>query len=379
MPRRSRSRERHSRVQHGSKVRSPARCRTCRDYSPGPVARHLGSHRRRDSHPRTHKERVSSTGMGAVIVAGLDQLMAKYDAKRSVGMSMFVLSNIVGEFNPLESNVVDWLNAVDEYAVIYNWDDQLTSHLALSKLRGPAEVWYRGLPTRLFTWREWRDMLLTNFQPKRDLYRDLKEMMNCVPLPLESLYEYVYRKLAFVHKLKIPLTGEEQVNLILGGITDERIRFSVDTANITDPHVLANHFMLMSDQKNTQTKYNPIASKQSREYRVTTERKNANLDGGTRNTDETITSAAPTSSNRNTSGSEINCFYCHKRGHIRRECPDRMSRKTNLQGETKSKFLALEYKNVNFIGSGNVSKKYFKTITLDDHEVLSFVDLGSQL
>jgi hypothetical protein len=71
--------------------------------------------------------------MGAVIVAGLDQLMAKYDAKRSVGMSMSVLSNIVGEFNPLESNVVDWLNAVDEYAVIYNWDDQLTSHLALSK------------------------------------------------------------------------------------------------------------------------------------------------------------------------------------------------------------------------------------------------------
>jgi hypothetical protein len=222
MPRRSRSRERHSRVQHGSKVRSRARCRACRDHSPGPVARHLGSHRRRDSHPRTHKERVSSrfrsgsksrrsqgtsrqddsTDMGAVIVAGLDQLMAKYDAKRSVGMSMSVLSNIVGEFNPLESNVVDWLNAVDEYAVIYHWDDQLTSHLALSKLRGPAEVWYRGLPTRLFTWREWRDMLLTNFQPKRDLYRDLKEMMNCVPLPLESLYEYVYQKLAFVHKQK---------------------------------------------------------------------------------------------------------------------------------------------------------------------------------
>jgi hypothetical protein len=78
-------------------------------------------------------------------------------------------------------------------------------------------------------------------------------------LPLESLYEYVYRKLAFVHKLKIPLTGEDQVNLILGGITDERIRFSVDTANITDPHVLANHFRLMSDQKNTQTRYNPIS------------------------------------------------------------------------------------------------------------------------
>jgi hypothetical protein len=66
------------------------------------------------------------------------------------------------------------------------------------------------------------------------------------------------------------------------------------------------------------------------------------------------------------------------KGAIRRECPDRMSRKTNLQGERKSKFLALEYKNVNFIGSGNVSKKYFKTITLDDHELLSFVDLGSQ-
>jgi hypothetical protein len=47
---------------------------------------------------------------------------------------------------------------------IYGWDSKTTSHLALSKLRGAAEVWYRGLPSHLFTWEQWREMILNNFQ-----------------------------------------------------------------------------------------------------------------------------------------------------------------------------------------------------------------------
>jgi hypothetical protein len=133
MPRRSRSRERHSRAQHGSKVRSPARCRACRDHSPGPVARHLGSHRRRDSHPRTHKERGSSRSRSGS------------KSRRSQGTSRQDDATGMGAI----INVVDWLNAVDEYGInagFINDNDRLHYNAtALPRGNGQVERYNRTL------------------------------------------------------------------------------------------------------------------------------------------------------------------------------------------------------------------------------------------
>jgi hypothetical protein len=54
---------------------------------------------------------------------------------------------------------------VDEYILIDGWDDKTTSHLALGKLRGPAEIWYRGLLPKLFTWVDWRNMMISKIGP----------------------------------------------------------------------------------------------------------------------------------------------------------------------------------------------------------------------
>jgi hypothetical protein len=121
-----------------------------------------------------------------------------------------------------------------------------TIHLALGKLRGPAEIWNRGLPTKLFTWVEWRDMLLNNFKQKRNLHEALTDMMACVPGRSERLYEYVYRKLALIHKLRLPINDEDKVNLIMGGINDDQVKFSEGMASITDPHELENHLKLLN-------------------------------------------------------------------------------------------------------------------------------------
>jgi hypothetical protein len=115
-----------------------------------------------------------------------------------------ISSGILSEFNPLTGNVDDWLHAVDEYAQIYGWDEKVTSHLAQAKLRGPAEVWYRGLPTHLFTWVEWKEVLRQNFIPKRDLHKLLSNMFACVPNAHQSLYEYAFEKLALIHQLGRP-------------------------------------------------------------------------------------------------------------------------------------------------------------------------------
>jgi hypothetical protein len=82
--------------------------------------------------------------MSAAIVSGIESLVGQI----RLGVSnVSTVANIIEEFNPMNKNVDEWINAVDEFATIYGWDDKTISHLALSKLRGLVAVWYRGLPT----------------------------------------------------------------------------------------------------------------------------------------------------------------------------------------------------------------------------------------
>jgi hypothetical protein len=232
--------------------------------------------------------------LGSAIVSGIDRLVGKNKPTSTVSTSWSISANIVAEFNPLENCIEEWVNSVDEYAVIHGWDDKTTSHLALGKLRGPAEIWYRGLPTKLFTWVEWRDMLLNNFKQKRNLHGALTDMMACVPGRSERLYEYVYRKLALIHKLKLPINDEEKVNLIMGGINDDQVKFSVGTAGITDPHELANHLKIL-DMKNF------VSTSSTNKDAIKTPQKNN----------------APLKNFDNRA-----CFACHKTGHFQGDCPD---------------------------------------------------------
>lgn len=193
-----------------NRKRSTRRSSSRRTVSSG---RHERIHKRHKGRRRSRSGRESGVGsvisdvtasqIGEAIAQGMSKAVGIASGKSSslAGVST-ITNNIIMEFNPINNDVEDWLNSIDEYAVIYNWDECTTSHLALSKLRGPAETWYRGLPTKIFSWKEWKDMLVENFKPVRDLNKCLKEMMACVPKAESTLYEYLYEKLALIHKLK---------------------------------------------------------------------------------------------------------------------------------------------------------------------------------
>ena len=192
-----------------------------------------------------HDGSESNHTLSKVFLKGIEQILSSKNVNQGV-----INNNIIAEFNPLLHDIMEWLNAVDEYAQINNWSDQVTCHLALSKLRGLAETWYRGLPTRLFTWGEWKQLLLENFIPKRDLHSDMSIMLNYTPQPQQSLYAYCFEKLALINKMKIPLSDADKVNLIMGGIENKQIRFSVETSQITNPAKLAGYFKVFSDTNN---------------------------------------------------------------------------------------------------------------------------------
>ncbi|KAH0821234.1 hypothetical protein GEV33_001557 [Tenebrio molitor] len=93
-------------------------------------------------------------------------------------------------------------------------------------------VWYRGLPSHLFTWEQWRKMILNNFQKKRNLHGSMKAMIDCTANKYDTYYEYHFAKLALIHKLKLPISQGDQVNLVMGGLEDKRIKIAIETSNI---------------------------------------------------------------------------------------------------------------------------------------------------
>jgi hypothetical protein len=91
---------------------------------------------------------LSVTELSEAIARGMSRATGKSlpeTLERQVNLNTSLQVNIIAEFNPLNGDIEEWLNSVDEFATMYRWSDSLTSYLVLGKLRGPTETWYRGL------------------------------------------------------------------------------------------------------------------------------------------------------------------------------------------------------------------------------------------
>lgn len=96
------------------------------------------------------------------------------------------------------------------------WSYQITCHLALTKLRGPSVIGYRGHLVR----------------PKCNLHLAMETMMSCILKDNQTLSEYTFEKLAVISKLQLTVKPTYLINLIMRGSKDDQIRFSIETANI---------------------------------------------------------------------------------------------------------------------------------------------------
>jgi hypothetical protein len=77
----------------------------------------------------------------------------------------------------------------------------------------------------------------------------MKAMIDCTANKYDTYYEYHFAKLALIHKLKLPISQGDQVNLVMGGLEDERIKIAIETSNINTPEVLAAHFRVLDEQR----------------------------------------------------------------------------------------------------------------------------------
>lgn len=342
-----RERRRSGRRQERKSTRSRRRASGTPELG-GELERRVSSAGDNTTDQQRSKATESVSQLGEAISQGIGRLVQNLGVSQAERQVVSTAStSIIDEYNPFTHNITEWLAAVDEFAYIYGWSDRTICHLALSKLRGPAEVWYRALPTRIFTWPEWKKLLTEQFRAKRDLHADLTKMMQCVAHPNQSLYAYTFEKLSLIQKLKLPLSGEDQVNLILGGISNEQIKFSVETAGITEPSDLARHFKTLDERQRRA----PLASPG-----VTGMETGKVSAGGSQGT---------SGAKKNT----LRCYHCNKWGHIKKNCPQTTT-------QHRSKLPAIEY-HVNYIAK-NPNDKFYKTIKINGQEIKSYIDFGSE-
>lgn len=206
--------------------------------------------------------------------------------------------DVVPEFNPedREQSSERWLIKVDELRHIFHWSEEATMYFALSKLKGLAEIWYKGLQTMKFTWEEWKQKILLAFPSVRDHHEKLSDMMRRRKRHDESYSRYYYEKLTLINQCKI--TGVDAVSCLLGGIDDMVIKASAKAGNYQTPEDFFKYLSSLHDLRPSTSK--PTMNKQQhfnnhRKMEITNRKENRNQEA-------------------------LKCFQCGKDGHMRREC-----------------------------------------------------------
>lgn len=280
-------------------------------------------------------------------------------------------SNVVPEFDPMskDQTVLTWITKVEECAEIYGWKEKEIIHFALPKLTGIAKTWYRGLDTVLYTWNEWKKLLLENF-PCREDYAELLTIMLAKKARYgESLENYYYDKMNLINRCGIK--GRKAVDCILNGIDDRAVRVGAQAAQFREPEQALMYLKTVRIGSSRD-----IGDKSKQDKRViSTTSSNKRLD----------TNKKIVCHNCNEEGHKsfkcqkppTKCTTCGKLGHMSIVC--RSGKYTQDANQKPSLTTAKDEKQVselNFLEGSN--SKYVFDILVNNKNLLCHVDLGSQ-
>lgn len=278
-----------------------------------------------DERPQPSRARRSSSSSATQSIERLTEIMAdfiKSTDNRSKGL--MTKGEVVPSFDPddKEHHSLSWCNKVDELREVFGWSEEATIYFALSKLRGLAEVWYKGLPTVKFTWEQWKEKIQTAFPSRKDYYEMLGDMMRRRKQPAESYAKYFYEKSALLTQCKI--FGYDAVSCIVGGIDDIVVKTGAKAGNYQTPETLFQYLNSLdnivrttrrpNNNFNSHPKVNRSNRFTSKERHMTPKRcfkcgKNGHI----------------SSSCFQSKHTELRCTTCRSYGHLDKDCRNKQS------------------------------------------------------
>jgi len=289
---------------------------------------------------------------------------------------------VVPEFDPVHGTITieKWIDKVEEYAILYEWDDVAIQHFALTKLAGVARLWRDSLPREERTWLQWVPLLKANFpSTNEDILRIKLDAQNFTRKTGQNMIEYFYQKLSKCNRAE--MSDNEIIQWIVRGIGNDRYRdYLGPLSNYKKPTDLLTHLMSANDyierdkEKNTQKLNENSVGKQTRTTGTSDIKKTSLICFRCRVTGHT--------SRECTKKPTVTCFRCSKPGHKSYECRS----KPNVSDKTSSSVPQVpsstnesgKQRSVFQLSNGTTSQnKYFKTAIINGERVRAYIDMGA--
>lgn len=271
-------------------------------------------------------------------------------------------------FDPVEDdmNILDWIDKMEEYGDLYEWDEVAITHFALMKLHGVARKWRDSLPSKNRSWEEWKVILLATFPSGKSDVELRISAENYKRKTNQHVTEYFFEKLSLCNKAR--MCEEEAIEWIVRGLENNRFR------DYLGPLQKYKHpSELLPDIKS--------ADSYIRRFEDSVI------------VNEVFVEESRSGSYRNERISEFSCFRCSGKGHYARDCPERNnlsdcgssgSTKENCEESSSSGSADEEIglgssveRSENMIQMIGSHVKYFKEAFINGTPIKSYIDLGS--
>lgn len=134
------------------------------------------------------------------------------------------VQDVLPSFDPVKDDIKIslWIEKLEEFGELYDWDEVTIKHYALAKLQGVAKTWRDSLPCETRSWTDWKELLKQTFYVESSAIDTQLEAQNYKWKPNQDIVEYYFEKLS--RCVKCRMSQKETIEWIVNGLNDTRFR-----------------------------------------------------------------------------------------------------------------------------------------------------------
>ncbi|XP_026669869.1 uncharacterized protein LOC113464422, partial [Ceratina calcarata] len=248
-------------------------------------------------------------------IAKLTGVLSTIIKTGSGNANRYINEKVLPDFDPGKKvlSATEWLNRVDTYAFMYEWNDTHKLYLAQLKLQGTAKKWFDGLQYPPMTWEAFRVAIVRQFSGEESFGKLFELANNYTNSSDQNLLDYSFEKVKRLNKLNLDIPELKMVDFVVHGIQDDHIRMNLRTAKNRSLPELNQCLETLTIEKLKETK-NPKETKDRRKY-----------------------VGYDVLKNKNSQFLRDKCYRCGEKGHKQINCPKSEEHESESQKNSSGK------------------------------------------